>query len=400
MAEWRFSFRAVPTSIAAMTHTAAPASVPVPQLDGIIATQSSICLLSADDNRLAYRGYDVGELAEQASFEETAYLLLAGRLPTRDELGAFTRALRERRKLPGRVARLVRDAPAGADPTALLRTAVSLLGLEPAAAAPADSPPALDVPSAALDLVALAPTLVGAVHRAARGEKPVTPRRGLRTAANLLYMVRGQEPDRALAEAFEVALSLRADNELNPSTFAARVAAATKADVYGCITAALAALAGPLHGGHALAVYRLLEEIASAERLPAVVDARLASGKAFPGFGHPVYRGEDPRTGPMRRAAEAAARAAGDEPWLELAQAVEARVQEATGKFANVDFYLAPLYHAAGIPPELFAPVFAVARMPGWLAHVLEQQRQEGLIRPRAAYVGQRRQEFVSLRRR
>jgi citrate synthase len=277
---------------------------------------------------------------------------------------------------------------------ALLRTAVSALGLDPTTPSP------LEIPPAALDLVALMPTLVGAVHRIAGGEKPFTPRRGLTTAANLLYLVQGQEPARALADAFEVGLSLRADNELNPSTFAARVAAATKADVYGCITAALATLAGPLHGGHALAVYRLLEEIGSPERLGAVVDARLASGQPFPGFGHPVYRGEDPRTGPMRRAAEAAAEAAGDRSWLELAQVVEARVQQATGRFANVDFYLAPLYRAAGIPPELFAPVFAVARMPGWLAHVLEQQGQEGLIRPRAAYIGQRRQEFVGLRRR
>jgi len=377
-----------------MTHAAGPPSIPVPQLDGVIATQSSICLLSAEDNRLAYRGYDVGELAEKASFEETAYLLLVGRLPDRAQLTTFVRALRERRKLPRRIARLVRDAPSGADSMVLLRTAVSALGLEPVTPSP------LEIPPAALDLVALMPTLVGAVHRVARGEKPLTPRRGLGTAANLLYLVQGQEPTRAVADAFEVGLSLRADNELNPSTFAARVAAATKADVYGCITAALAALAGPLHGGHALAVYRLLEEIGAPERLGPVVDARLASGTTFPGFGHPVYQGEDPRTGPMRRAADAAAGAAGDRSWLDLAQLVEARVHGATGKFANADFYLAPLYRAAGIPPELFAPVFAVARMPGWLAHVLEQQEQEGLIRPRAAYTGQRRQEFVGLRRR
>jgi citrate synthase len=377
-----------------MTHAAGPASIPAPQLDGVVATQSSICLLSAEDNRLAYRGYDVAELAEKASFEETAYLLLAGRLPNRDELSTFVRALRERRKLPRRIVRLLRDAPTGRDPMALLRTGVSALGLGPAGAASAG-----DIQGAALDLLAQTPTVVAALHRVGRGEKPVTPRRNLGTAANLLYMLHGQEPDRELARAFEVALSLRADNELNPSTFAARVAAATGADVHGCVTAALAALAGPLHGGHALAVYRLLEEIGSPERLAAVVDARLATGKSFPGFGHPVYRGEDPRTAPMRRAAEAAAGAA-EPSWLDLARAVEARVREATGKFANVDFYLAPLYRAARIPPELFAPVFAVARMPGWLAHVLEQQGQEGLIRPRAAYIGERRHEFVPLRRR
>ncbi len=384
--------------------TLAAGSLPPPQLDGVVAAQSSICLLSADDNRLAYRGYDVVELAERGTFEETAYLLLAGRLPRREELVRFGASLRARRKLPRSVLRLLKDAPPGADPMAILRTAVSALGLEPAG--PDDVP---GVPPAALDLVAQMPTLVAAIARTRSGAKPVTPRRGLGAAANFLYMLRGEEPGKDLARAFDVALTLRADNELNPSTFAARVAAATKADVHGCITAALAALAGPLHGGHALAVYRLLEEIGSADRVAPVVDARLARGKSFPGFGHPVYRGEDPRTAAMRRAAEAAvadnagaapAASAASRSWLELAQAVETRARAATGKFANVDFYLAPLYHAAGIPPELFTPVFAVARIPGWLAHVLEQQAQEGLIRPRAAYVGPARQEYVSIRRR
>jgi citrate synthase len=378
-----------------MTHAAGPPAIPTPQLDGVVATQSSICLLSAEDNRLAYRGYDVAELAEKGSYEETAYLLLAGRLPKREELAAFIQELRTRNKLPRRAQRLFRDAGTGADPMTLLRTAVSAQGLEPALPATGT-----DIPGAALDLMAQMPTLVGALYRIGRGEKPVTPRRSLGSAANLLYLLRGEKPDRGLARAVEVGLSLRGDNELNPSTFAARVAAATRADLHGCITAALAALAGPLHGGHALAVYRLLEEIGTPDRVAAVVDARLATGKTFPGFGHPVYRGEDPRTAPMRRAAEAAADAAADQLWFDLAQAVEARVRAATQQYANVDFYLAPLYRAAGIPPELFAAVFAVARIPGWLAHVLEQQAQEGLIRPRAAYVGPRRQDYVPLRRR
>jgi citrate synthase len=378
-----------------MTHAAGPAAIPTPQLDGIVATQSSICLLSAEDNRLAYRGYDVAELAEKASYEETAYLLLAGRLPKREELASFVQELRTRSKLPRRAQRLLRDGGPGADPMTLLRTVVSALALEPALPATGS-----DIPVAALDLMAQMPTLVGALYRSGRGEKPVTPRRSLGIAANLLYLLRGEKADRGLAHSVEVGLSLRADNELNPSTFAARVAAATRADLHGCITAALAALAGPLHGGHALAVYRLLEEIGTPDRVVPVVDARLGSGKAFPGFGHPVYRGEDPRTAPMRRAAEAAADAGADRTWFDLAQALEARVRAATGQYANVDFYLAPLYRAAGIPPELFAAVFAVARIPGWLAHVLEQHGQEGLIRPRAAYVGPMRQEYVPLRRR
>jgi citrate synthase len=378
-----------------MTSPVGSVAIPTPQLDGIVATQSSICLLSADDNRLAYRGYDVAELAENGTYEETAYLLLAGKLPARGELDRLVLELRARQKLPRRVQRLLRELTPAADPMALLRTAVSALALEP-------TTPATDIsiPGPALDLMAQMPALVAAIHRLGRGEKPLTPRRSLGVAANLLFLLGGEKPVRELARSVEVGLSLRADNELNPSTFAARVTAATKADLHGCITAALAALAGPLHGGHALAVYRLLDELASADGVTRVVDARLATGKPFPGFGHPVYRGEDPRTAAMRRAAEAAADAVGDRTWLELAQAVDARVRSATGTYPNVDFYLAPLYRAAGIPPELFPAVFAVARVPGWLAHVQEQQSQQGLIRPRAAYVGPRRQEYVPLRRR
>ena len=372
----------------------AAGSVSPPQLDGVVAAQSSICLLSAEDNRLAYRGYDVVELAERGSFEETAYLLLAGRLPRRDELNAFGTSLRG-------AAEAAAPGPEAAARRAPLR--------RPDGVAP-------DRGERARASSRPVPTMCPEFHRprsisrprcrrswrpsiaARRGEKPVTPRRGLASAANFLYMLRGEEPERDLARAFDVGLSLRADNELNPSTFAARVAAATRADVHGCITAALAALAGPLHGGHALAVYRLLEEIGTPDRLAQVVDARIAGGKSFPGFGHPVYRGEDPRTAAMRRAASRRGRRGGGGsarergrtlvPGSTLAQAVKTRARAATGKFANVDFYLAPLYRAAGIPPELFTPVFAVARVPGWLAHVLEQQAQEGLIRPRAAYVG------------
>ncbi|HET7599388.1 MAG TPA: citrate/2-methylcitrate synthase [Gemmatimonadales bacterium] len=381
-----------------MTLAAGPA--PVPQLDGVVATQSSICLLSAAENRLAYRGYDVRALAEQATSEETTFLLLAGRLPARSELTLFVRALRAAGKPSRRALKLVTGAPAGADAMAVLRTAVSALGLDPPRNGGAGGSAAAGIPAAAVALVAQVPTLVAALYRAGRGERPLSPRRGLGQAANFLYMLHGAQPAAALAHGFDVALTLRADNELNPSTFAARIAAATRADLYGCVTAALAALAGPRHGGHALAVYRVLEEVGTADRVDAVVAARLAASGSFPGFGHPVYAGEDPRTAPMRRAAQQACTAAGAETWFELARAVEERVHAATGRFANVDFYLAPLYRAAGIPPGLFTLVFAAARTPGWVAHALEQYQLEGLIRPRAAYVGPPQQEYRPLRRR
>lgn len=375
-----------------MTHVANP--VTAPKLDGVVATESSICFLSADDNRLAYRGYDVADLARRASYEETAFLLLAGRLPIRAELRDFIRFLKGFLKLPRPVLKVARNV-AAADPMTALRTAVSALGLKPVTGGgPAG------VPAEAVALVARVPVLVATLYRLKRGERPLAPRRGLGLAANLLYLLRGREPEPEVARAFDAALILRADNELNPSTFAARVAAATKADLAGCITAALAALAGPRHGGHSLAVYRLLERIGVPERVDGVVRESLAGSRGFPGFGHPVYRGEDPRTAAMREAAERAAAAAGRSEWLVLARAVEARVHEETGLYPNVDFYLAPLYHALEIPPELFTPLFAAARISGWVAHVLEQYAQEGLIRPRAAYVGPTRREFRPIGRR
>ncbi len=374
-------------------------SAPSSNLDGVVATQSTICLLSAEDNRLAYRGYDVAELAEKATYEETAFLLLAGRLPTRVELRAFVGELRGSQKVPRAALKLLAGAPKAADPVAVLRTAVSALGLEPEPTKPAESN-GLNIAPAALALVAQLPTLVAALHRVRHGERPLTPRRSLGVAANFLYMLHGSVPTAEATRSFDAALTLRADNELNPSTFAARIAAATRADVHGCITAALAALAGPLHGGHSLAVYRLLEDIGTPDRVSSVVEARLAQSKSFPGFGHPVYRGEDPRTAPMRRAAEAAANATGRRERFALACAVEERVRIMTQRYANVDFYLAPLYWALEIPPELFTPVFAVARISGWVAHVLEQYGQEGLIRPRAAYLGPTQMEYRPLRRR
>ena len=372
---------------------AAPsAGVPLnvaPRLDGAIAADSSICLLSETDNRLAYRGYDVADLARRGSYEETAFLLLQGRLPDRAALREFTRQLRTAQRLPREIVSLVRRAAPGGDPMAVLRTAVSALGVGAQEG----------VPSAdATRLVAQLPPLVAALHRVRQGERPLTPQRGLGLAAGFLYLLHGREAEPELVRAFDAALTLRADNELNPSTFAARVAAATKADVYGCVTAALAALAGPQHGGHSLAAYRLLEEIGTPDRVESVLAERLGGG-GVPAFGHPVYT-EDPRTPPMREAAAIACEVARCGDWFGLARAVEERVRSVTGKYPNVDFYLAPLYHALRIPPELFTPVFAVARISGWGAHILEQYEQPGLIRPRAAYVGVEREEFRPLARR
>jgi citrate synthase len=372
---------------------AAPSAGAAPEiarpLDGAIATESSICLLSAAESRLAYRGYDVADLARRATYEETAFLLLQRRLPDRAALREFTRQLRNAQRLPREVVSLIRRAAPTGDPMAVLRTAVSALGVTPR-----DSVPYGD----ATALVAQLPPLVAAIHRVRIGERPLAAKRGLGIAAGFLYLLHAREAEPELVRAFDAALTLRADNELNPSTFAARVAAATKADLHGSVTAALAALAGPQHGGHSVAAYRLLQEIGTPDRVDQVVAERLAQ-EGIPAFGHPVYR-DDPRTPPMREAAATACEVARCGEWFGLARAVEERVRSVTGKYPNVDFYLAPLYHALGIPPELFTPVFAIGRISGWAAHILEQYEQPGLIRPRAAYVGAEREEFRPLARR
>jgi citrate synthase len=366
----------------------APPNV-APRLDGAIAADSSICLVSAADNRLAYRGYDVADLARRGTYEETAFLLLQGRLPDRAALREFTRQLRGAQRLPRDIVTLIRRAAPGGDPMAVLRTAVSGLGVPGHEAS---------LHADATALIAQMPPLVAAIHRVRLGERHLAPKRGLGLAAGFLYLMHGREMEPELVRAFDAALTLRADNELNPSTFAARVAAGTRADIHGCVTAALAALAGPQHGGHSVGAYRLLQEIGTLKRVEQVVAERLA-GEGVPAFGHPVYR-EDPRTPPMREAAAAACEVARCGEWFGLARAVEERVRTVTGKYPNVDFYLAPLFHALSIPPELFTPVFAVGRIAGWTAHILEQYDVPGLIRPRAQYVGPEREEFRPLARR
>jgi citrate synthase len=361
----------------------------VRRLDGAIAADSSICFMSPAENRLAYRGYDVADLARRASYEETAFLLIQGSLPDRAALREFTRQLRGAQRVPREIVTLIRRAAPEGDPMAVLRTAVSGLGVPAHEATPLAD---------ATALVAQMPALVAAIHRVRLGERPLSPRRGLGLAAGFLYLLHGRESEPELVRAFDAALTLRADNELNPSTFAARVAAATKADMHGCVTAALAALAGPQHGGHSLGAYRLLEEIGTLNRVEQVLAERLA-GDGVPAFGHPVYR-EDPRTPPMREAAAAACEVARCGDWFGLARAVEERVRSVTGKYPNVDFYLAPLFHALNIPPALFTPVFAVGRIAGWTAHILEQYSVPGLIRPRAQYVGPEHEEFRPLARR
>ena len=366
-------------------------------LDNVIALQSSVCRLSAEDGRLSYRGYDVRELAEQSSYEETAFLLIGGSLPGRAELRAFTSELRAAQKLSPMVLRALKGLPPGADAMSALRAAVAVLAVEHPVSVP---PSRADALAQGIRLVAVTPTIVAAYHRVRSGQRPVTPRKSLSFGANFLAMTTGQVPASESAHALTVALILRADNELNPSTFAARVTAATGADVFGGVVTGISALAGPRHGWHSRNVMTALEEIGSPDRVAEWVRARLAERKKIPGFGHVVYHGEDPRTGLLRTLAEAECQRVGQSPVFRTARELEVTVVRETGQYPIVDFYLAPLYRALGIPADLFTAVFAVSRMCGWVAHILEQYGDEKLLRPRAEYIGPVDLEYRSARKR
>ncbi|HEY8488139.1 MAG TPA: citrate synthase [Thermaerobacter sp.] len=363
-------------------------------LEDVVAGTSEICFIDGKEGRLVYRGYDVRDLAEHASFEEVVYLLWHGDLPNRAQLDAFVQQLRAAQTLPGQVLDLIQRIPPATHPMAALRTAVSYLGtLDPDQE---DQSPEANL-RRATRLVAQFPTLVAAIERVRQGKEPVAPRRDLPLAANFLYMLRGEEPSPLHAEVMNVALVLHADHELNASTFAARVVAATLSDMYSAITAAIGALKGPLHGGANEQVMRTLLAIGSPDKAEAWVKEALAAKKRIMGFGHRVYKTEDPRATILRRLSRKVAEAAGDTRWFEISQAVEKVVTAEKGLYPNVDFYSASTYYVMGIPFELYTPIFAVSRISGWTAHVLEQFANNRLIRPRAEYTGPTHREWVPL---
>lgn len=352
---------------------------------------TSVCDLGAEAGRLSYHGYDVADLAAHSTAEETAYVLLHGYLPDRPALRQFSGQLRASSKAASGVLRALRAVPVQGDPMSLLQIAVAAVGLE-------EGGDKGEV--TAIHLVGQVAGAVAAIHRLRAGQRPISPRAGLGFAANLLYMMHGTPPDPAAARGLDVALILRADNELNPGTFAARVAASTGAPLAACIAAGLGALSGPRHGGHTRAVLAQLEAIGSPGNVAAWLDAHLAAGGKVAGFGHPVYQGDDPRVAPLRNAARAAAEVTGGRQLFETAEALEAAIKARGTETAMVDFYLAPLYASVGVPSALFPLVFAVSRVSGWIAHVLEQRQVPGLIRPRARYTGPVGLHYVPLSRR
>jgi citrate synthase len=362
------------------TSTATPKG-----LEGVVAAVSSICYIDGDRGILAYRGIEIHELADNSTFEETCYLLWFGKLPTRGELREFTRALAEERKLDASIINLLRQAPRHALPMDVLRTAVSALSFY-------DPEEAVNSAEAnyhkSLRLTSQIAMIVTAYDRIRKGRPVVEPDRSLSHAANFLLMLNGDPPTKTAERALDIALILHADHELNASTFAARVTAATLSDMHSAITSGIGALKGPLHGGANEAVFKILEEIDKNGADPVeYIKGMLAQKKKIPGFGHRVYHTEDPRATHLRQMSRELGESSGQGKWFEYSYKIEQLMKEKKLN-ANVDFYSASTYHTLGIEIDLFTPIFAVSRISGWTAHVMEQLADNRLIRPRAEYVG------------
>jgi citrate synthase len=355
-------------------------------LEGIVATTSSICWIDGEAGVLAYRGIDIHELATNSTFEETTYLLWFGALPTAAQLAEFSVELAAARGMHPRVVEFMRILPADATPMEVLRTAVSLLSMYDADEK--DSSHAANVRKS-YRLTAQIAMIVAIYDRIRKGKPLVEPDTSLSHAANFLWMLNGEKPSATATKAFDIALILHADHELNASTFAARVIAATLSDLHSAITGAIGALKGPLHGGANEETMKLLYAIEASGADPVeYVKQMFAQKKKISGFGHRVYHTEDPRATHLRRMSADLGRSAGSTKWFDMSRKIELFVKQEKKLNANVDFYSASTYTTLGIDIDLFTPIFAVSRIAGWAAHVIEQHDDNRLIRPRADYTG------------
>ena len=355
-------------------------------LEGIVAANSGICFIDGEAGVLAYRGIDIHELAEQSCFEETTYLLWNGRLPSELELREFSSQLALARSLDQRIVDMLKTFPTSATPMEVLRTAVSALSFYDADEK--DNSHDANVRKA-YNLTAQIAMIVAIYDRIRKGLEVIPPDRSLSHAGNFLWMLNGVKPSETATRTLDLALVLHADHELNASTFAARVIAATLSDIHSAITGAIGALKGPLHGGANEGVMRLLIAIDKAGADPVeYVRNMLAAKQKISGFGHRVYKTEDPRATHLRRMSEKLGNDAGQPRWYEMSRAIELHINKDKKLNANVDFYSASTYATLGIDIDLYTPIFAMSRIAGWAAHVIEQLDDNRLIRPRAEYIG------------
>jgi citrate synthase len=365
-------------------------------LEGVVATTSSIS--SIIDDTLTYVGYDIDDLAVNASFEEVIYLLWHLKLPNAEQLAELKKQLSENAALPQEVIEHFKMYPIEkVHPMAALRSAVSLLGLY-------DEEADLMEPESnyrkAIRLQAKMPAIVATFARVRKGLEPIAPKPELSFAANFLYMLTGKVPAPIAVEAIDKALVLHADHELNASTFTARVCVATLSDVYSGVTAAIGALKGPLHGGANEAVMKMLKEIGTLENVEPYVRGKLEKKEKIMGFGHRVYRKGDPRAKHLREMSKKLTELTGEPQWYDMSEKIESIVTGEKNLPPNVDFYSASVYHSLGIDHDLMTPIFAVSRVSGWLAHILEQYENNRLIRPRADYIGPGMQKYVPIEQR
>ncbi|HZE68189.1 MAG TPA: citrate synthase [Pyrinomonadaceae bacterium] len=379
------------TDQANQAKTAAP---PPAGLRGVVAGSSTVSDVNGEKGELVYQGYNIHDLAEHSTFEEVVFLLWHKRLPTKPELSEFKQVVSRSYDLPAEMIDLMKQLPRESDLIDVLRTAVSALELYDPTARDISRDASLRT---ATKLTAQFPTIVAASERLRRGLEPVKPDPRLNIAANFLYMLKGEAPSEHDARIFDVALVLHADHELNASTFTARVVAGTLADMYGAVTAAIAALSGPLHGGANTNVMKMLLQIGEVKNVEQFIKKALSEKRKIMGFGHAVYRTEDPRATHLRKFSQEMGERAGETKWYEMSREVEAVMMREKGLYPNVDFFSASTYYMMGIPLELYTPIFAVSRISGWTAHILEQYADNKLIRPRAEYLGQHNIPYVPI---
>ena len=366
-------------------------------LEGVVAAETELCDLDGARGRLAYRGYDIDDLARQASFEEVAYLLWMGELPNTSQLDRFKSELAAARAIPDELVKAFALMPKQTDPNRTLQAAVAILGMH--------DPDATDNTHAAnlrkaVRLTSQFPTAICAHHRVRSGQAPVPPTKDLSLAANFLYMLTGKKPSGITAKAFDASLVLYAEHELNASTFTTRVIAATLSDMHSAVAGGVGALKGTLHGGAGEAVMNTLLEIGTLDNVDAFVDKALGEKRRFMGMGHRVYTAGDPRAAILKGMAEEACRQSGQALWYDLAVKLHTKVNTTKKLIPNVDFYSAPLFYSIGIPVDLFTPVIAASRIVGWTANLIEQYDDNRLIRPRADYKGPTGKKFVPLEER
>ncbi|HET9222810.1 MAG TPA: citrate synthase [Roseiflexaceae bacterium] len=354
-------------------------------LEGVVAASTAISYIDGINGRLFYRGIEINELAEHASFEETTALLWYGKLPNREQLESFKNKFISNRQIPNELLAMMMAMPKKATPMEVLRTAVSALS----AYDPEDQDNSLQANvHKSIRLTAALPTIVAAWDRIRNGQWPIGPSAKLDHAANFLYMLTGKEPDPKSAEILDTCLILHADHGLNASTFAARITASTLSDLHSAIVSAIGTLKGPLHGGANEAVMRMLLEIGQPERADQYIRGALSNKQKIMGFGHRVYKADDPRAAWLQRLSHDLADSTGRRKWYDISERVRTLVQDAKPLPVNVDFYSASVYYTLGIPIDLFTPIFAISRVAGWTAHVYEQISDNRLIRPESEYIG------------